>query len=274
MTTESSAADRVAKDRHRAMWAGGDYPRLAGDLIGGLGPALVGAAGLGPGDRVLDVAAGTGNAALAAARAGAEVTASDLTPELLEAGRRGAEAEGLGLSWEVADAEHLPYDDDTFDVVMSCVGVMFAPHHERAAAELVRVCRRDGTIALLSWTPEGFGGQVLAALQPFMPPPPPGAQAPALWGVEQHLTDLLGAGVADLGSTRQDLEVRGFATGEEWRDYFKEFFGPVILAYRTIEDDPARTAALDADLAEVPRRFGVDEGPMLWEYLLTTARKA
>ena len=274
MTTESTAADRAVKDRHRAMWASGDYPRLASDLIAGLGPALVGAAGLTSGDRVLDVAAGTGNAALAAARAGAEVTASDLTPELLEAGRRVAEAEGLTLAWDAADAEHLPYADDTFDVVMSCVGVMFAPHHEQAAEELVRVCRRDGTIALLSWTPQGFGGQVLAALQPFVPPPPPGAQAPALWGVEDHLTDLLGAGATDLRSTRQDLEVGGFSTGEEWRDYFKAFFGPVIRAYRNVEDDPERTAALDADLAEVPRRFGIEEGPMRWEYLLTTARKA
>ncbi|WP_166140023.1 class I SAM-dependent methyltransferase [Nocardioides ochotonae] len=274
MTTEASTADQAVKAKHRAMWASGDYPRLVSDLITGLGPALVQAAALAPGDRVLDVAAGTGNAALPAARDGADVTASDLTPELLEAGRRVAEAEGLTLAWEAGDAEHLPYDDDTFDAVVSCVGVMFAPHHQEAADELVRVCRSDGTIALLSWTPQGFIGQAFAAMRPFAPPPPPGAQAPPLWGDEDHLADLFGARVTDLRSTRQDLEVGGFSTGEEWRDYFKAVYGPTIATYRNVVDDEERTAALDAELAALPRRFGVADGPMRWEYLLTTARKA
>ena len=134
-------ADRALKDKHRAMWALGDYPELAAEVIADLGPTLVDAVGVGPGDRVLDVAAGSGNAAVPAALAGAAVVASDLTPALLEAGRRAAEARGVTVDWQEADAEALPYDDGTFDVAMSCVGIMFAPHHATAAGELVRVVR-------------------------------------------------------------------------------------------------------------------------------------
>ncbi|NPC97772.1 class I SAM-dependent methyltransferase [Nocardioides sp. zg-DK7169] len=280
MTTETTRGpgpadpgDAAVKEKHRVMWASGDYPRLVTDLITDLGPALVAAAGLGPGDRVLDVAAGTGNASLPAARAGAEVTASDLTPELLEAGRRVAEAEGLALTWDTADAERLPYDDESFDAVISCVGHMFAPRHEATARELVRVCRRDGTIALLSWTPQGFIGQVFATMRPYAPPPPPGAQPPPLWGEEGHLAEMLGADVADVRSTRRTVAVDHFADGAQWRDYFKAVYGPTIAAYRHLADDEVRTAELDGALAELPHRFGVDPGPMHWEYLLTTARR-
>ncbi len=137
--------------------------------------------------RVLDVAAGTGNASLPAAKAGAEVTASDLTPELLQAGRARAESEGLTLEWAEADAENLPFEDESFDVVMSSIGAMFAPHHQEVADELVRVCRPGGTIGLLSWTPEGMIGALFRAMGPFAPPPPPGAQPPPLWGSEEHV---------------------------------------------------------------------------------------
>ena len=137
--------------------------------------------------RVLDVAAGTGNASIPAAQAGAEVTASDLTPELLEAGRRRAEAAGVELEWVEADAENLPFEDESFDVVMSSIGAMFAPHHQEVADELVRVCRPGGTIGLLSWTPEGMIGALFRTMGPFAPPPPPGAQPPPLWGSEEHL---------------------------------------------------------------------------------------
>ncbi|MBD9735784.1 class I SAM-dependent methyltransferase, partial [Streptomyces sp. H28] len=159
--TDTTRADRALKAKHRAMWAQGDYPAVAAELIPGLGAVLVEACGVGPGDRVLDVAAGTGNAAIPAALAGAEVVASDLTPELLETGRRLAEDRGARLSWETADAEALPYEDASFDTVLSCVGVMFAPHHRAAADELLRVCRPGGTIGLVSWTPEGFIGRML-----------------------------------------------------------------------------------------------------------------
>ena len=187
-----AVADTELKARHRAMWASGDYPSMVETFLLPLGPRLVAAAGIGPGMRVLDVAAGTGNASLPAADAGARVTAADLTPELLDAGRRRADAAGLELEWVQADAEHLPFDDESFDVVMSCIGVMFAPHHQDAADELVRVCRPGGTLALLSWTPEGMLGALFKTMATFAPPPPAGAQPPPLWGSEEHLRELLG----------------------------------------------------------------------------------
>ncbi|TDB89056.1 class I SAM-dependent methyltransferase, partial [Actinomadura sp. 7K534] len=157
----------AVKAGHRKMWALGDYPSLAAEVIPSLGEVLVRAAGVTSGDRVLDVAAGSGNAAVPAARTGAKVVASDLTPELLEAGRKQADAD---LEWRQADAEALPFADGEFDVVLSCVGVMFAPHHQAAADELVRVCRPGGRIALLNWTPEGFIGQMFATMKPYAPP--------------------------------------------------------------------------------------------------------
>ena len=151
-TDAPAAADIELKARHRAMWASGDYPSMVETWLLPLGPRLVAASGIGPGMRVLDVAAGTGNASIPAAQAGADVTASDLTPELLEAGQRRADAAGVTLAWVEADAEHLPFDDESFDVVISSIGAMFAPHHQETADELVRVCRPGGTIGLLSWT--------------------------------------------------------------------------------------------------------------------------
>ncbi|MEA2125879.1 MAG: hypothetical protein QOI80_2661, partial [Solirubrobacteraceae bacterium] len=190
MTTTNSDAE--LKARHKAMWASGDYPSMVETFLLPLGPRLVQACGIGPGMRVLDVAAGTGNASIPAAQAGAEVTASDLTPELLEAGRRRAEAQGVTLQWAEADAEHLPFEDASFDVVMSSIGAMFAPHHQDVADELVRVCRPGGTVGLLSWTPEGMIGALFRAMGPFAPPPPPGAQPAPLWGSEEHLAGLFG----------------------------------------------------------------------------------
>src|SRR5690606_23808127 len=160
----------------RAMWASGDYPTLAAELIAPLGRRLVEAVGIGPGDRVLDVAAGSGNAAIPAALRGADVVASDLAPELFVAGRRAALGAGAELAWREADAEALPFDDESFDAVISSVGVMFAPHHQTAADELVRVTRSGGRIGILSWTPEGFIGEAFRTMKPFAAPPPPGAQ--------------------------------------------------------------------------------------------------
>src|SRR5215468_9651396 len=179
------AADAAVKAKHRAMWASGDYAALAADLIADLGSALVDACGVRPGMRVLDVAAGAGNAALVAADPDADV-ASDLTPELLTAGRAAAAERGVDVTWREADAEALPFADAAFDVVMSCVGVMFAPRHQRAADELVRVCRPGGTIGLLSWTPDGTIGDFFRTFGGYVPPPP-GAQPPPLWGDERHV---------------------------------------------------------------------------------------
>lgn len=275
---DRAEADRELKSRHAAMWAMGDYPAVAADIIPSLGPILVEACGVRAGDRVLDVAAGSGNAAIPAALTGASVVASDLTPELLDFGRGLAGQRGAELEWRVADAEALPFDDGAFDAVLSCVGVMFAPHHQASADELVRVCRPGGTIGLLSWTPEGFIGQMFATMKPYAPPPPPGAQPPPLWGNADHVAALLGDRVTDVVARRQTVRIDHFATAEAFRDYFKACYGPTIAVYKAIAADPDRVAALDHALAELGRRHDVGTGVgstvMEWEYLLLTARRA
>jgi len=274
-TIVTDEVDRALKARHRAMWALGDYPRLARDLLTPLGPILVQAAQVKPGDRVLDVAAGAGNVALAAARAGAYVVASDLTPELIEAGRERGHQEGLELEWDTADAEALPYEDGQFDAVLSCVGVMFAPHHQAAADELIRVCRPGGTIALIAWTPTGFIGQLFARMRPYAPPPPPGAQPPPLWGDPDHVRALLGERVEELQARTQTLTVDHFDRPEGFGDYFKATYGPTIAAYRANVEDPDRVRALDHELAELAGRFdeGTDSTVISWEYLLFVGRR-
>lgn len=269
-------ADRALKAKHRAMWAMGDYRTVAAELIPGLGRLLVEASGIGPGDRVLDVAAGCGNAAIPAARAGATVVASDLTPELFDGGRVEADRHGVDVRWEQGDAESLPYGDGEFDVVLSCVGVMFAPHHQAAADELLRVCRPGGRIGLVSWTPTGFIGQMFAAMKPFTPAPPPGAQPPPLWGSEDHVRGLLGDRVIDVSTSRRTVAVDRFTTPEEFRDYFRRNYGPTQAAYRNLGDDQERIDELDRVLADLARRHdrGTDGTVMDWEYLLLTARKA
>jgi SAM-dependent methyltransferase len=259
--------------KHRAMWASGDYPKLAAELVAALGPVLVEAIGVGPGDRVLDVAAGTGNAAIPAAQTGASVVASDLCPELLESGRALAAQRGVELEWREANAHSLPFSDNEFDVVMSCIGVMFAPFHQQAADQLVRVCKPGGRIGLISWTPEGHIGQLWATMKPYAPPPPPGAQPPPLWGQEDHVRALLGDRVTDVVTERRMLTVEHFADGAEFRDYFKSVYGPTIAVYRNIENDPDRVAALDADIAQVGDSVLRGSSTMEWEYLLLTARK-
>jgi SAM-dependent methyltransferase len=266
-------ADRALKTKHRAMWALGDYPAVATEVIPTLGPAVVEAAGVGPGDRVLDVAAGSGNVAVPAALAGGHVVASDLTPELFDAGRALAAGVGAEVEWREADAEALPFADHTFDKVLSCVGVMFAPHHQATADELVRVSRPGGTISLANWTPQGFVGQMFATMKPYAAPPPPGAQPPPLWGSEDHVRSLFGDRVRDVIAERRTVRVDRFATGAEFRDFFKAYYGPTIAAYRGIVDDPARVAELDEALARLGDDAVRSDGAMEWEYLLFTARK-
>jgi SAM-dependent methyltransferase len=223
-----STTDTELKARHRTMWASGDYPGMVETFLLPLGPRLVEACGIEAGMRVLDVAAGTGNASIPAAQAGADVVASDLTPELLEAGRARAEAEGLELEWVEADAENLPFDDESFDVVMSSIGAMFAPRHEAVAEQLVRVCKPGGTIGLLSWTPEGMIGALFRTMGPFAPPPPPGAQPPPLWGSEEHLQGLFGDRVDWRTLERDTLEITAFPEPGDYANHFKSKYGPTI----------------------------------------------
>jgi SAM-dependent methyltransferase len=274
MSTDTAApGDGELIAKHRAMWASGDYPKVASDLVAPLGPVLVEASRVGRGDRVLDVAAGTGSAAIAAACSGAEVTASDLTPELLVRGKAIAAERGVELDWQEANAEELPFADNDFDVVLSCIGVMFAPHHQRVADELVRVCRPGGTIGLLNWTPEGFIGQLFATMKPYVPTPPPGVQPPPLWGSEDHVRGLLSERVSDLAMERRTLTVDLFPTGQAFRDFFKANYGPTITAYRGIAAEPGRVAILDSALAELGERFLAGSSAMEWEYLVITGRK-
>ena len=255
------------------MWGLGDYPSLATDVIAETGRVLVEATGIGPNDRVLDVAAGSGNASFPAADVGADVVASDLSPALLAAGRA-HDAAGR-ITWTEADAEALPFDDASFDAVISCVGIMFAPHHRAAADELLRVARPGARIGLLSWTPEGFIGQMFATMKPYAPAPPPGAQPPPLWGHVDHVRELLGHRVEAFTARQADLVVDQFPTPEAFRDFFKTNYGPTIAVYTAIADDPDKVAALDRDLVALAERFdrGEDQTVLDWEYLLVTARR-
>jgi SAM-dependent methyltransferase len=268
----TAVKDRELEARHRALWALGDYGAIADHVVAPLGPALVEAVGVSGGDRVLDVAAGTGNAAIAAAVAGATVVASDLCPRLLEEGRAVAERRGIALQWQEANAEALPYADGEFDTVLSSIGVMFAPHHQQAADELLRVCAPGGTIGVLSWTPEGFIGRLFAVMKPHAAAPPAGVSPPPLWGSEDHVRGLFGDRVTDVVTERRGLPVDLFTDGAHFRDYFKDNYGPTIAAYRGLGEDRDRIAALDADLA----RLGDDAlsgSGMEWEYLMVTARR-
>jgi len=273
-TTESDAADadRALKIKHRALWASGDYVAVATELIPELGPELVRACRVGAGDRVLDVAAGAGNAAIPAARAGATVTAADLTPELFAAGRARAAAQGVELDWQEADAEALPFEDDAFDIVMSCVGVMFAPRHQRSADELVRVCRPGGTIGLINWTPTGFIGQLFATMKPFAPPPPPGASPAPLWGDEAHVTDLFGDRVADVSMRRRTVVLDRCSGPLEFREYWKRNYGPTIAVYAYNADKPEQVVALDDAFLDFLASTQ-DDGRWEAEYLLVTATR-
>ena len=268
-------ADSELKARHRAMWASGDYPHMVDTFLLPIGPRLVDACPITRGTRVLDVAAGTGNASLPAAARGAHVTASDLTPELLEAGRRRADAEALQLEWAEADAERLPFADASFDVVMSAIGVMFAPHHQAAADELVRVCRPGGTVGLLCWTPEGMLGALFRTMKPFMPPPPPGAQPPPLWGSEGHLRGLFGDRIEWDSLTRDTLTITAFSRPTDYGEFFKARYGPTI-AIRANAECQGRADEFDAALDAFCEEWNLgpaDEALFEMEYLLAVGTR-
>ncbi len=266
-TTEMQSATR-------AMWAAGDYHRFATETVWGLGPRLVAATGIAAGQRVLDVACGTGNVAIRAAEAGARVVASDLTPEHFDAGRAEARRRGVQLEWVQADAQQLPFADGEFDVVTSSLGAIFAPDHRRVADELLRVCRPGGTIGMLNFTPEGLAGDFFGTLGPYLPPPAPGALPPLLWGSEGHVRDLFGERVATLEMTRATYVERA-ASPRAYVELFTRTFGPVVSVRAGLEEQPERAAAFDRDLLEFAARSNTGEpaGPAhyRYEYLLVIA---
>jgi ubiquinone/menaquinone biosynthesis C-methylase UbiE len=276
MRTTASTTDQVLKAAVRTMWAMGDYDRFARATVWELGPLLVEACGVTRGQRVLDVAAGTGNVAIRAAQAGAFVVASDLTPEHFDAGRRGAAAQGVELEWVEGDAEALPFDDDTFDVVTSCFGAMFAPNQQAVADELVRVCRPGGTIGMMNFTPAGTGGEFFALLASYAPPPPPGAASPLLWGDEGHLRRLFGDRVTFRALTPRTYHERA-QSPQAYRRLFMDTFGPLVAIRTSLRDQAGRQAELDRALLDGVIRWnhGPAEGPVdiPYEYLLVVAEK-
>ncbi len=259
------------------MWAMGDYDRFARATVWELGSLLADACGIQAGQRVLDVAAGTGNVAIRAALKGASVVASDLTPEHFVAGRRGAAEAGVDLEWMEGDAEALPFADHSFDVVTSCLGAMFAPQHQRVADELVRVCRPAGTIGLIAFTPEGIGGEFFALLAPYLPPPPPGASPPVSWGDEAHVRDLFRARVSALTMTRHTYVER--APGlQDYVRLFQDTFPPLVAIRRNLQATPERREALDRAFSDaIVRWSGCRDGGRVevpYEFLLVIGHRA
>lgn len=249
----------VAAPSQRALWAAGDFAVIGMDLVLA-SEWLCEAAALRAGERVLDVATGSGNTALAAARRRCEVTGIDFVPALLERAALRAAAEGVTLALYEADAQALPMADGSFDVVLSSFGVMFAPDPLRAAAELARVCRPGGRIGLACWTPEGFIGAFLAALAAFMPPPPPGSTAPTQWGVPGRVGAWLGDAAVAVRSERRTL-LRRYRSMDHYLDEHRDCFGPTVRAFEALAPD--RAQALAAALVEVARHFDVSDDKTL-----------
>lgn len=273
----------MAVDTTGSVWAIGDYPRVAREVLAGLGPQLVRASELRPGQRVLDAAAGSGVVAIPAALAGAEVVAADLTPELLAAGRAEAESRGLAIEWVEADVQALPFPDADFDAVLSSVGAIFAADHRRTADELLRVCRPGGTIAMANWTPEGsigdffrlFAGYAVPAATPLADPV--AAPPPTAWGTEPHVRALFGDRIESLWTEQRSLVVDRFANPYEYRAFYRAAFGPVVATYAALAGDPDRQAALDRDFLDYAmtanRAAAGEPARYEYEYLLVVARK-
>jgi ubiquinone/menaquinone biosynthesis C-methylase UbiE len=242
------------KVKQQATWASGDFGQI-GVRLQIVGESLCEAVDVQAGDKVLDVAAGNGNASLAAARRFAEVTSTDYVPELLEQGRRRAEADHLPITFQVADAEALPFEDGAFDVALSTFGVMFAPDQKRAAAELLRVVKPGGRIGLASWTPEGFLGALFKVVGSFVPPPA-GLTSPMAWGTEPRLVELFGPGASDIRTERKSYVFR-FASAEHWVDYFRAYYGPMHKAFAAL--DGSRQLAFHAALTALVQKSNRSE---------------
>ncbi|HVY05508.1 MAG TPA: methyltransferase domain-containing protein [Burkholderiales bacterium] len=241
---------KAIKSRQRAAWASGDYS-LVGTTLQIVGEELCEALDLRAGRKVLDVAAGNGNASLAAARRWCDVVATDYVPELLDRARERAAAERLAIRFREADAEALPFADASFDVVMSTFGVMFTPDQRRAAMEMLRVCKPGGKIGLANWTPDGFIGQLFRIIGRYVPPPQ-GVKSPALWGTQSRIEELFDADDASIKVTRRNFVFR-YRSPEHWLEVFKSFYGPVLKAFAAL--DMATQAGLQRDLLMLVERF-------------------
>jgi ubiquinone/menaquinone biosynthesis C-methylase UbiE len=239
----------AVKARQQGMWASGDYA-VVGTTLQIVGETLCETLDLCSGEKVLDVAAGNGNATLAAARRWAEVTSTDYVPALLERGQARAAAEGLAVAFQTADAEALPFADNSFDVVLSTFGVMFTPDQDKAARELRRVCRSGGRIGMANWTPDGFIGQVFKTIGRHVPPPP-GVKSPALWGTQARLEQMFAPGDR-IDATSRVYTFR-YLSADHWLEVFRTWYGPIHKAFATLPDDGK--AALEADLRMLMDRF-------------------
>jgi ubiquinone/menaquinone biosynthesis C-methylase UbiE len=240
----------TVKTRQQGAWSSGDYA-IVGTTLQIVGEALCEALDLRAGQKVLDVAAGNGNVTLAAARRWCEVVSTDYVPALLERGRERAAAERLAIEFRQADAEALPFVDASFDVVVSTFGVMFTPNQDKAATELLRVCKPGGKIGLANWTPEGFIGQLFKTIGKHMPPPA-GVKSPALWGTGAHITELFGAQTSSIQLERRNFVFR-YRSAQHWLDVFKTYYGPVLKTFGAL--DPQAQAALTDDLFALIKRF-------------------
>ena len=267
-----SAPDLAAiKARQQQAWAAGDYSAV-GTIFMVVSENLCEAADLHPGWRVLDVATGSGNTAIAAARRFCEVTGVDYVPALLERGRERAAAERLPVTFLEGDAEALPFPDASFDAVLSTFGVMLAPDYARAATELLRVCRPGGTIALANWTPEGWAGQLGRTIAQHVPPPP-GLAPPPLWGTEGHLRELFGEGIAALRATRRDF-IQRYRSPAHWLELSRRYVGPIEWTFAAV--GPGGEEALARDLLATIERFNrADDGTAIFpsEYLEVVATR-
>ena len=237
------------KQRQQTTWASGDFA-VVGTTLQIVGELLAEATDVRAGERVLDVAAGNGNASLAAARRFARVTSTDYVPHLLEKGAARAKAEGLDIEFEVADAEALPFDTGTFDVALSTFGAMFTPEHGKPASELMRVVRSGGRIGMANWTPEGFIGQLFKIIGGYIPAPP-GLKSPALWGTETHMVELFGAQAADIRSVRRIFNFR-YRSAAHWLQIFRDYYGPTHKAFAAL--DRAGQDALATDITSLLNR--------------------
>ena len=250
-TTPTPTVDlATVKARQQTAWSAGDYA-VVGTTLQIVGETLCEALDLRAGERVLDVAAGNGNATLAAARRWADVTSTDYVPTLLERARTRASAEGLHVRFEQADAESLPYADASFDVVLSTFGVMFTPNQEQAAAELARVCKAGGRIGLANWTPSSFVGELFKLLGRYVPPPA-GIRSPALWGTEDRLRELFGTRLDSIAIEHRNFVFR-YRNADHWLDVFRTFYGPMQKAFGALES--TKQASLAADLIALAERF-------------------